>query len=372
MIQLKQCQPDLQQSRPNTFLSYRAHLERHLKPRLGHLRLRDVRPTHVEAVLREAARPGEDGKRLSSTSIRRIHATLSSALASAVRRRLINYNPAANIDLPKASKPKVRPWEPEELGAFLDSLGGHPMAALFETIAATGLRRGEALGLRWEDLDVARGRLVVRRQLLQINDDSARRPCPYCSTVHLASAFGQPKTASGEARLVELDQRTLTVLRDHRAAQDRERDLAGARYIDHGLVFARSDGNPLPPEHVTKTFSALVRRTDLRPVRLHDLRHGAASLRLAAGVDIAVVSKQLGHSTIALTVDTYSHLLEGVGRDAAEKAMALVPREVREQSVSSWPSEATLASRRRGERPGHRGAPPGTRTPDPLIKSQLL
>jgi integrase len=137
--------------------------------------------------------------------------------------------------------------------------------------------------------------------------------------------------------------------RRHRLGQDVERATWGDGYSDHGLVFAREDGAPLPPRRVTKRFRELVAASGLRRVRLHDPRNGAASLRAAAGIDIAVVSKVLGHSSITLTVDTYSHLLESVGRDAADRASALVPRASRDQSATSrlwtvptWPAYRTI------------------------------
>jgi integrase len=134
----------------------------------------------------------------------------------------------------------------------------------------------------------------------------------------------------------------------HRLQQDSERATWGAAYSDHGLVFAREDGTPIAPQRVTKRFAQLVSAAGLRPIRLHDLRHGQASLMLAAGVPIAVVSKRLGHSTITLTSDTYSHMLQGVGRDAAERAAALVPLAPKaspmsacDQSVTSEAPETT-------------------------------
>ncbi len=358
--------------RPNTVASYRQHIKSYLRPHLGHLRLRDLKPTHIEHALRAISEPATGRRSPGPATVRRVHATLRSALASAKRTRLINYNPAVDLDLPRASRPKVRPWEPAELGAFLDSLGGHRLAPVFETIAATGLRRGEALGLRWDDVDLEVGVLVVRQQLLQVSDKTGRRECPYCRQIHNQAAFGQPKTSSGEARTVELDSGTIGVLLAHRLQQDLERVQWGEAYSEHGLVFAREDGTPIPPEVATKTFVELSEAAGVRAVRLHDLRHGAASLRLAAGVDIAVVSKQLGHSTISLTVDTYSHLLDGVGRQAAERAMALVPRASRDQPVTNWGPETTLRLRPEDEGAGQVGAPPGTRTPNPRIKSPLL
>ena len=152
--------------RPTTERSYRQHIRDHLKPQLGHLRLRDLRPSHVAALLRAVAqgKPGKPGP--GPASVRRVHATLRSALSSAQRQQLVAFNAAANLDLPAAARPKVRPWEPAELGRFLDSLRDDRLAALFELIAATGLRRGEACGLRWSDVDLGRGVLVVQRHRL--------------------------------------------------------------------------------------------------------------------------------------------------------------------------------------------------------------
>ncbi len=166
-------------------------------------------------------------------------------------------------------------------------------------------------------------------------DEAGRAPCPFCGAVHAEAAFGRPKTSSGEDRVVDLDANTLGTLLGHRLAQDTERAAWGSGYSDHGLIFARENGEPIPPQRVTERFRQLVAETDLPRIRLHDLRHGQASLMLAAGVPIAVVSKRLGHSSISITSDTYSHLLEGVGRDAADRAMALVPRAGREPSQAS-------------------------------------
>jgi integrase len=311
--------------RPTTVRSYRQHVDQFFVPAFGHLRLRELRPGHVEAMLADLATP-KDGqrRRIGPASARRIHATLRSALATAVRRRLLSWNPAVGIELPTVNRPKVRPWEPGDLGAFLDKVAADPFGSVFEVIAATGLRRGEALGLRWDDIDLEASRLTVRQQLVHVTSDE---PCPYCARQHKMASFGRPKTASGEDRVVDLDSGVIGVLMAHRLHQDAQRAEWGPAYSDHGLVFPREDGTPWPPERLTKVFGKLVADSGLRRIRLHDLRHGQASLMLAAGVPMAVVSKRLGHSTIGITADTYSHLLEGVGRDAAERAAALIPRQ---------------------------------------------
>lgn len=339
-------------TRATTLREYRRHVDTYLIPHLGRHRLGDLRATHIERMLREIAKPipaVPDGQRvgngqhraartLSATSIRRVHATLRSALTSAKKKHLVPFNAAESVELPKATKKKVQPWSPEELGRFLDAVGGDRLAALFEVAALSGLRRGEVCGLRWDDVDLVNRTLVVRQQIVDVA--SAGVECPYCGGEHRSFRFGSPKTAAGDHRVVDIDEHTTGVLLAHRLTQDAERTQWGVLYVDHGLVFAREDGNPIPPPTVADRFHAVSDKLGLRRVRLHDLRHGAASMALAAGVPIATVSKRLGHSSIGITADTYSHLLTGVGAEAAERTAALVPRkrdhqDVCDQSVTS-------------------------------------
>jgi integrase len=162
------------------------------------------------------------------------------------------------------------------------------------------------------------------RNLLQLRGQAF--PCLSCGQTHPGIAFGAPKTASGEARRVDLGARGVGALLAQQLNQDEDRAAWGSMYVEHGLVFAREDGLPLAPEQVTRTFAQLVKSAGVRPLRLHDLRHGRASMLLATGVDIALVSKMMGHSTLTITTDTYAHLLGGVGRQAADAADALVPQ----------------------------------------------
>jgi integrase len=167
---------------------------------------------------------------------------------------LVSFNAAKDIELPKVSRLKVRPWEPAELGAFLDHVASDRLGPLFGLIAATGLRRSEAVGLRWSDIDLERAELIVRQQVNALDGRQAA-PCPYRGGEHLGAVFGKPKTASGEDRSVELDDGALGVLLAHQLAQAAERASWGDAYGDHGLVFAREDGTPYRPEWITERFA---------------------------------------------------------------------------------------------------------------------
>jgi integrase len=355
----------------STAAGYRDHMRLHLVPALGRLKLRDLRAGHVQKLLADLM----EGRK--AATVLRVHATLRSALTTAVKKGLVPQNVAKNAELPKSSRPKVRPWEPEELGAFLDSVAGHALSALFETIAGAGLRRGEALGLRWSDIDLTGRFLIVRQQIKECHKvRSGQQPaCPVCGAQHPGVEIDTPKSEGRAENPLELDSVVIGALLAHKLAQDAERAEWGKAYRDHDLVFARPGGDPLNPTDVSEAFRDLVDAAGLRRIRLHDLRHGHASLMLASKSDMTLVSKRLGHSSLAITADTYAHLLAGVGRDAAERANALVPRKRRDQSVTNSVAEvessAVSDDYAAGQSPTEGGAR-GTRTHNLRIKSPLL
>ena len=331
-------------------------------------------------------------------SLRRIRATTSrrgsdvreAHRAEAVKRKQIGHNPASNVELaagrrPQAvvwtedrieawrrtgTRPAVAVWTPQQAGAFLDAAVRHRLYPLFHLVAYRGLRRGEAVGLRWQDTDLEAGLLRITQQVVQLG---------------WATEVGAPKTHSG-ARSVSLDARTVAVLRTWRSAQLGERQACGVAWQDTGLVFTREDGSQLHPDTVTTVFEQLHRAAGLPPIRLHDLRHTAASLALAAGVPLKVVSEQLGHSSLAITADTYTSVLPAVAQAAAEAVADVIPRasaaarmQSRSHSVAQDPPEEAVmepSDPRNTTSPQVRGlsvgAPPGTRTPNPRIKSPLL
>ena len=218
-------------------------------------------------------------------------------------------NPADLADPPRVSAPshELRTWSAEQLAAFLDSQRNDRLYALWHTLAMTGLRRGEALGLRWQDVDLEAGRLAVRRALVP------------CGREVLVS---EPKTARGR-RVVALDPETVAVLKGQ-AARQLEEQQAAQSWTDTGLVFTSEDGEALHPEVVSRFFRKAVKEAMLPDIRLHDLRHTHATLALRAGIHPKVVSERLGHATVAITLDTYSHAIPAMQEEAAALIAGLV------------------------------------------------
>jgi integrase len=213
---------------------------------------------------------------------------------------------------------KVAVWTAEHLATFLNSVAADRLYALWWLVALRGLRRGEAVGLRWCDVDLQHGTATIVQQITC----AGRR-------VYV----GPPKSAASR-RVIALDRHTVQVLREHARRQRLERLTAGRKWQDTGYVFTRTDGRPLHPNYLTHRFHRLCGLAELPPVRLHDLRHGAASLAHQAGADLKTIQDQLGHASIVLTADTYTSVLPESQRHAAAATAELVltaARAVRKQ-----------------------------------------
>jgi integrase len=283
--------------RPTTHLGYRGHVERHINPVLGRRSLEAIDPRAINALYAELLASG-----LSPATVRRVHATLHRALRDAVRWGHLEINPAGRADPPRVradGNALMRTWEPAQLKAFLRHVRRDELYPLWLTLAMTGMRRGEALGLRWVDVDVRARSLAIRQTIVAVGAD-----------VMISS----PKTARGR-RVVALDATTARCLGDRR----RRRRASGAE-----LVFGGPDGGPLNPCWVSKRFVGLVRASGLPRIRLHDLRHTHATLALRAGIHPKIVSERLGHSTVAFTLDVYSHTVAHLQKEAATRVAALV------------------------------------------------
>ena len=303
--------------RATTRRSYESHIRIYLTPMLGSHRLADLRPNHVDSMYSRLIAAGQP----SPTTLRRIHATLRSALNTAVKRRLLPWNPAHHIELPQSRRPATTAWTPNELGEFLTAIEHHDLYPLLRLVAVAGLRRGEALGLRWIDVDLEGGLIHIRQQLLDTGTELA---------------FGPPKTRSGE-RSVPLDHATTSVLRALFEQQGVHRAAWAAAWVDSGLVFTCGDGSRMRPDVVTHQFKRLVASTGVRDIRFHDLRHTSASLALTAGVAMKTVSERLGHSSTTITADLYTHVAPIVARDAAQRIADAIPAPSRATEARDTP-----------------------------------
>lgn len=351
---------------------YETDVRVHLKPRIGHHRLDRLRVSHLSdmftaisdanaeileqnaqrraavdelatvpwkglqnraqrKVMKEAIDAMPPFRRVTGPATRlHIKATLRASLNDAIGQQILTFNPAAHVELDPVRKPKalvwtdervakwqrtgekpssVMVWTPNQTGAFLDFVAEDRLYAMWHLIAFRGLRRGEACGQPWSETNLDAHSLTVSSQLVQDGWDVES---------------SEPQTDSG-FRVIALDDDTVNVLKRHRERQDADREEWGTAWVETGLVFTQENGSWLHPGKVTNLFERLVAASGLPPIRLHDLRHGAATLMLAAGVDVKVVSDTLGHSDTRITRDIYQSVLPQVGKSAAEATAKLVP-----------------------------------------------
>ncbi|MDL4817353.1 tyrosine-type recombinase/integrase [Actinomadura opuntiae] len=369
--------------REGTRRSYASHIRLYLAPILGPIMLDRLRVGHVDAAfeaidelnerIAQARESGDlklramvKGRRVVGPATKqRIRATLRSALNKAIQQRLIEVNVAALVELPSGKPPKALVWTDERITAWENDFAthiekmnarrkhmsklephkrigekinrldayvgaprpspvmvwtpaltkrllararGHRLYAQYHLIAFRGLRRGESCGLRWVDLDLNNATAAIRWQITQIGAETFE---------------GKPKTDAGEAT-ISLDTATIKELRAHRARQNAERLAAGDAWTETGFVFTTPTGEPVNPADVTEQFEQLAMEAGLPPIRLHDLRHGAATFLLAAGYDMKVVQETLRLSSITIAADTYTSLLPQLARQSAEDAAAVI------------------------------------------------
>lgn len=285
--------------RPESFRRYREAVELHLIPTIGRVRLARLTPTDIEA-----AYAGLRAKGLSGTSVQLVHGILRKALHDAERRNEVARNVATLVDAPRRSTAETRPLTSTEALRLLEAARGDELEAFYTLALTTGLRLGELQALRWRDVDVERRRMRVSATLAGIVDH--------------APVFAPPKTQRSR-REVHLSAFAADSLRQHRARQLEQRLLVGPIWEDHDLVFANGRGRPLDANNIReRSFRRLLQRAGLRPMRFHDLRHAAASLLLAQGVNVKVIAEMLGHADVTVTLRVYAHLMPSAQQEAAD------------------------------------------------------
>jgi integrase len=299
--------------RPSTYNSYVQHVECHIVPHIGSVKLAKLSGSQVNALYGKLAQSGtKDGKKgLSPMTIHHVHTCLHKACKDAVRWGRLSRNPLDAADPPRKKgdgTKEMKTWSAEQLRAFLGAVADDRLAALWHTIAFTGMRRGEAIGVRWSDVDLQNGRLSVRRALIPTNREVV---------------VSEPKTVKGR-RVVALDAATVEVLKVQAARQLDEQKEWDDAWIETGLVFTAENGEALDPESVSRWWRQAVKKTMLPKIRLHDLRHTHATLALQAGIHPKVVSERLGHATVSITLDTYSHAIPAMQEEAAALIAGLV------------------------------------------------
>jgi integrase len=234
---------------------------------------------------------------------------LRAALNQARRWNLLSRNAAELVDPPKCKRFKIEPLSPEQARVLLKAAKGNKHEALYAVALACGLRQGEVLGLHWQDVDLEKGCVVVSQALQRQRGAGL--------------VFTETKTDRSR-RAIALPSPLVAALKEHRVRQLEERLAAGSHWRDMGLVFSSSVGTPLEPRNLFRNFKALLKKARLPDVRFHDLRHSAASLMLAQGVPLRVVMEVLGHSSISLTANTYSHVMPSLVQDATEKVATVL------------------------------------------------
>ena len=297
---------------PKTAEGYRMVVRRHLVPALGNVSLAQLQPQHIQRYCADKLSHGRtDGKGgLSKRSVLQHHRILSEALKHAVKQGLIGRNVADAVDPPRPEYKEMPTLDADELAQVLDAAQETPYYAPLYVKAYTGLRRGELLGLRWIDLNLDICSLSVVQTLQRLGGEWVIR---------------QPKSSKSRRR-VELTPSVALFLRQHKAEQERQRILLGKPLNESDLVFSHPDGRPLDPNTLTHAMGKILRRAGVRHIRLHDLRHTHATLLLEGGVHPKVVQERLGHSTIATTLDIYSHVTPGLQEAAAKRFEELVER----------------------------------------------
>lgn len=296
--------------RPKTWAWYKMQCQLYLIPNLGQIPLQKLAPLHIQSLYRkllESGRTGDTstgkkGQGLSPAAVRGVHRTLRRALGLAVKWGLLVRNPAEAVEQPKRAKAEQKTLAPEEIARLLDASKKTERYSFYLAAVTTGMREGELLGLRWQDVDLERGTATVKQQLSRAGEHPS---------------FSEPKTAHG-ARIVSLPESLVVALRKAKSVEEEERKAYGKDYQNYDLVWHVPGGRPINPRNLNRQFKSLLKKAGLPDMRFHDLRHTHATILLQAGTHPKVVQERLGHSQIAVTMDTYSHVIPALQTQAAQ------------------------------------------------------
>jgi integrase len=281
--------------KPRTNVRYEELVRVHVLPAIGQTQLTKLTTQQLQSIYAGL------GKKLAPSTVRQVHAILHKALRQAAQWGSIVRDPAAYLEAPRVPRVETQVLSSVQVRAFLDAAAGSRFEALFVLAVTSGMREGELLGLRWCDVNLDEGVLQVRHQMQRLNSKWG---------------FVEPKSAKSR-RTIVLNSMAVEALHRHRAKQAAERLRNGPYWEDWDLVFANELGKPMEVSNLThRYFRPLLKRAGLPQIRVHDLRHSAATLMLGANVNVKIVSEMLGHSQTAFTMDRYQHVSREMQRDA--------------------------------------------------------
>ena len=302
---LESCKSTLQD---RSYASYKMIVEKHFIPALGDIPLKDLKPFHIESYQNQKLTTGRKDKKsggLSPTTVQNHNHLLTTALDYGVRMQMIKNNPAKVVKAPRRAEVDVKFLDKGEIKKLLNAAPESWIHDFVLFAVQTGMRRGEVIGLEWENVDLKNKKIHVKQILQRVRGQGLK--------------FKSPKTKSSQ-RTIDLNDELVNLLKDIKKHQAKRRLRLGKKYYtDKNLVFCNEDGSPCNPQGVTRQFKRLAKKAGFFELRLHDLRHSHASLLLKEGVHPKVVQERLGHSSITQTLDTYSHIQPSLQKEAAEK-----------------------------------------------------
>jgi integrase len=293
--------------RPRTYIRYRELMELHVLPALGSVKLHKVSPQQLQKLYNKKLEEG-----YAPQTVKHIHRVLHRALRDALRWNLVARNVCDAVDAPRVPKQEMKALSVEQALQFLAAAKGDPLESLYVLALTTGMREGELLGLKWEDVDFARKTVQVRRTIARIPREGFK--------------VAEPKTPKSR-RSIHLTDLALESLERHRACQCEGQLSAGTLWDEQGWIFCNAVGNPIEVTNLLKrSFRPLLARAGVPAITFHCLRHSTASLLLSLGIHPKIVQELLGHSQIALTLDTYSHVLPSMQEEALNRLGALLTK----------------------------------------------
>jgi integrase len=300
---------------PRGYERYQGIITKHLLPELGNIPLMKLKPEHLQTHYTSMLNNG-----LSPGTVKYHHAVIHKALQTAVMWRVLSINIADAVSSPRVQYKEMNTWDEDDIVLFLEGAKNSPYYALFYTALFTGMRRSELLALRWSDVDFIFSQIYVNRSLHQLKDGSF--------------IFSQPKSAKS-SRTIALSPSLVLLLQDYKEQRKLESVMLGVSLIDDNLVFSSVEGKPIRPNTITRAWNTLVKRCGLKPIRFHDARHTHASIFLKQGIHPKIVQERLGHSSIIITLDTYSHVAPGLQEAAASGFDKLVSSRQKSKAVEN-------------------------------------